>query len=909
MRRVHYVLSTHWDREWYQPFQDFRYRLVQLLDRVIAGWEREELCGPFQTDGQAIIIEDYLEVRPEREQDVTRLVKDGRFKVGPWYVLPDEFLVSGKSLVRNLRLGRELARKWGGKPSDAGFLCDMFGHNSQIPQIMAGFGIKGAFVWRGINLLDNRLFIWKGADGTELPTYRFGHYGYCTFASDVRQMDLTAARLSKDELKSRLNAFLSEEDKQIPVGPMLAFDGCDHAEWDPAAYQMLSQQFDQPENSYEIVHSTLDGYLDELLNVKGQISQVISGELREPGLYPGSQEAQWLIPGVDSSRVQIKQANAACQTLLCAWAEPFSAMAQAFTRQPYPQGYLDTAWRWLLQNHPHNSICGCSIDAVHQDMLYRFHQSEGIANRLTSEATRRIAACISGEVKAEEIRVVVFNPLPSEFNQIGILGLEIPTDWPGWSEMTHFEVRPGVKIFDEAGGEVAYQRLGQQLNQPRFRIYDTAFPRGYSVHVVQVALPLRIPALGYTTLTLRPGQPGMPTGAPPSASLVTGHRSMANAFLSVKINVNGSLTLLDRKTGNCYQEVLTFEDTADIGDGWNHGPAANDQAYLSTACHSDIALVSDGPFEAAYRIQTRMRLPARFEAVTGTRSEERAETVVDSLVTLKAGAKQVEVETTVFNTVKDHRLRVLFPSQAGKAQTYLADSPFDVVERPIALRANNHLYREPEVETKPQQNWTAVFDDQRGLAIISPGLFESAVQDTPERCIALTLFRATQRTVFTSGEPGGQVQGELTFRYAIVPLAGTPDRAALFDEAVLLSAGLRSVQLSELDVQNIQESMGRSEITPPSLDASSGFMAVSGPVTMTSLRQTRTGLEVRLFNPNDETARASLSLGKLPRESEQPTHAVWVNFESMPISEPFEIDGQMVSFEVQPKQIRTLCVY
>ncbi len=148
-----------------------------MVDHVLDGWQREDLCGPFQTDGQAIFLEDYLEIRPERAEQVRQLVREGHFVVGPWYVLPDEFLVSGESLIRNLRLGRQIASDLGGKPSDAGFLCDMFGHNSQMPQILTGFGIRGGFVWRGINLVDQHLFLWRGADGTELPTYRFGHDG------------------------------------------------------------------------------------------------------------------------------------------------------------------------------------------------------------------------------------------------------------------------------------------------------------------------------------------------------------------------------------------------------------------------------------------------------------------------------------------------------------------------------------------------------------------------------------------------------------------------------------------------------------------------------------------------------------------------------------------------------------
>ena len=149
-QQVFYVLSTHWDREWYQSFQDYRQRLVQLVDLILdEGFKGGQLKGPFQTDGQAIIIEDYLEVRPERAQEIQQAAAAGQLAIGPWYVLPDEFIVSGESIIRNLALGRSIARALGGVPSSAGFACDLFGHISQLPQIFAGFSIRAGLVWRG----------------------------------------------------------------------------------------------------------------------------------------------------------------------------------------------------------------------------------------------------------------------------------------------------------------------------------------------------------------------------------------------------------------------------------------------------------------------------------------------------------------------------------------------------------------------------------------------------------------------------------------------------------------------------------------------------------------------------------------------------------------------------------------
>jgi len=897
-RKAHYVLSTHWDREWYQSFQDFRYRLVQLIDRVLEGWQKEDLRGPFQTDGQAIIIEDYLEVRPERAEQIRSLVREGRFVVGPWYVLPDEFLVSGESLIRNLALGRQVARQFGGHPSSAGFLCDIFGHNSQMPQIMAGFGIRGGFVWRGLNMIDQHLFRWRGADGTELACYRFGKGGYCSYASQVRVANPAQPRPTTAEIGARLQDFLREADEKTTVGPLLLFDGCDHMEWDPVAYAVLAEHFDRADEPFEIVHSSLEAYLDEMLAVSDKIETVIAGELREPGLYPDEIDAQWLIPGVASSRINIRQSNAQCQSLLCQWAEPISAFATTALDLPYPQGYLDVAWRWLLKNHPHDSICGCSIDIVHEDMFYRFHQCEQIANRLTIESTKRLAASVEGGPGEDELRVVVFNPLPQPFDGVADLDLEIPIGWSKFHEtMGNFEPKPAFQVLDANEQPVPYQRTAQAMGRARFRTSDWVFPQGYRVDVVSVSLPLQIPALGYTTLKLRSGPKNMPQRYSFGPDLATSERTLENEFIAVLVELDGTLSITDKRTGQVYRRLLTFEDCADIGDGWNFGPAVNDQVYVSPGGRSSLALVSNGPAKATFRLRTVMDVPTGFRFDSMTRAGDTRGMVIDSLVTLRAGADWVEVDTTVHNDVKDHRLRLLFPSEA-ETETCLMDTPFDVVERPIKLREDNYRYRELEVETRPQQTFTAVFDERRGLAVVSTGLHESAVIDLPERPIALTLFRATQKTVNTDGEPGGQVQGELHFRYWIVPFSGQPDRTRLFNLGHRLAGGLRVAHLNEAEVAHFRQERA--------LPGAAGFLALEGPAVMTSLRQAGECLEVRLFNPNTEPVEAALDISGWPAGLDQPSQAYPVDFESNPTGQPYPLASGRATLQLQPKQIVTL---
>jgi alpha-mannosidase/mannosylglycerate hydrolase len=901
-RPVHYVLSTHWDREWFLTQQDYRYRLVQLIDRVLAGLESGEMRGPFQSDGQSIPIEDYLEIRTERREAVQWLVQAGRIVVGPWYVLPDEFLVSGESLIRNLQLGRQYVRDLGAEPSSAGFVCDLFGHVSQLPQIFAGFGIRGGFIWRGINQVTERHLRWQGADGTVLACYRFGRVGYCDYSVRVRQGWNPEHVFDRAETEATLSAFLDQEAAATKLDPILLFDGCDHQEWDRDVYGVLAQRLGAADGAYAIRHTSLDAYLADMLAQADNIGPAYSGELREPGTLPGDQDEQWVIPGVLSSRVWIKQENAVCQALLCQWAEPYTALVQAALGKRVAPGFLHTAWKWLLQNHPHDSIGGCSLDAVHEDMRYRFHQSHRIADRLATEATRDLASNVAGDVGEKEVRLVVFNPLPQTLRTHADLTVQVPTTWPAFNEFFGFEPKPGFRLYTPDGAEVPYQRLGQAMQQRGARLFDSKFPQETFTHDVRVCLPLDLPPLGYTTLIARPDPQGRPTRHPSRPGLAISERSMANEFLEVVIEGNGALTITDRRTGQSYSRLLSFEDCADIGDGWYHGQATNDQVFTSTASAAAVALIHDGPFQTTFRVRTTLTVPAKFDFRLMRRSEEMVDLVLDTFITLRAGAERVECEVRVDNSARDHRLRLLFPSGAA-AETYLSDSAFDVVERAIALSPETHTFRELELETRPQQTWSAVFGGGRGLAVVSTGLMEATVRDQPERPLALTLYRSTGRTIFTNGEPGGQLLGPLSFHFWIVPLAGAPDRAALCTLGHLLTAGLRDVQFTRLDAAQ------RPATT--ALPPTAGWLEVRGPAVLTSARwashgPAAPGLEVRLFNPNEEAITASVELAEAMLNAWRPTAVARVDFEGKPLGPAEALARPGVDLELGPKQIVTV---
>ena len=864
--------------------------LVHLFDRVLDDIAAGKIKGPFSTDGQAIVLDDYLEIRPERRKQVLGYVKSGKLKVGPWYVLPDEWLVSGESIVRNIRLGRQMARVYGAEPSDAGFVCDLFGHISQLPGIFKGFGIASCLLWRGIEQRESAHFQWEGADGSRVLAYRFPCNGYCDYDFDVRHAMDRNYVFTREKAVEDLRKFLAKEAARSKLPPILMFDGGDHLEYDSNHYQLLTEMKKEPNFDFDIKFSTMDGYLEEALESAGTIRDVVKGELREPGKLPANKDLQWLIPGVLSSRVWIKQANMECQTLLCNWMEPFAALASSVLAVDYPQGYLDVAWKWLLQNHPHDSICGCSIDQVHEDMKYRFSQCRQIAEEQTSESLRALAASVPGELTDKEVRVLVANPLTRPLDEPFSLKLRLPSEWATYNEFFGFEPKPAFRIYTAEGKEVPYQLVSFDPNKSRPLLRPTSLPCGLRSNDVVVSIQVPIPALGYTTLTVREGEKDakdawvvFPTRHPNTPGLATSERSMENETLAVTIEPNGTLTIRDKRTNETYERLLTFEDVADIGDGWYHGFPVNDQKYVSTAAHADVALVADGKSLCQFRIRTEMRVPAEFNFERRVRTEEFRTLLLDTTVSLRAGTDRVEVTTTVDNTVKDHRLRVLFPTGVN-AKTFLADSAFDVVEREVALPADNHTYRELAVDATAQQSWTAVMAGKRGLAVVAKGLPESSVYDLPERPIGLTLFRATRKTVFTDGEPLGQLQQRLVFDYWIVPVSSQTERRHLCDYGTQISAGLRTATLHQPEVP-----IHRKKAAAP---ATASFLEVKGGAVTSSVRQVDGGLEVRLFNPETKKIDVTLDLSGAPGKKKAPGKVTPVDLESKAVGKAEKFNGK-----------------
>jgi alpha-mannosidase len=346
------VAHTHWDREWYLPYEQFRLRLGAVVDGVLDVLERDGAFPSFTLDGQAIVLEDYLDIRPEHEARLRALLTAGRLEAGPWYVLPDELLVGGESLVRNLLLGRRVCRRYGVEPSPAGYEPDSFGHTSQLPQVLAGFGIRTFIFSRGLgDELDDVGVVFRWCAGP----------AEVVACQQLPQYDNFAQLESAEDAKARVERIVErfgELLERAGCDTILLANGSDHLPVQPELPELCAELERRCGSTFQV--GRLADFAPTAAGLPAHVGELVGSRLQN------------VLRGVNSSRMHLKQLNEAAERRLLA--VETVAELRALRGAHFPAADIRLAWRDLLRNHPHDSICGCSCDEVHRDMQVRYEQ-------------------------------------------------------------------------------------------------------------------------------------------------------------------------------------------------------------------------------------------------------------------------------------------------------------------------------------------------------------------------------------------------------------------------------------------------------------------------------------------------------------------------------------------------------
>lgn len=773
LRQVHVYHHTHWDREWWTTMQDFRIRLVELIDELLETLDQDPEFRCFLLDGQTIVLKDYLEIRPENRARLVSYIQNKRIQCGPWYILPDEFLVSGEAHIRNLWLGEFMARKLKIENEKVGYIPDTFGHISQMPQILQGFEIDNALLWRGFGGSVEQVkqeFRWESPDGTGVFAYWFPD-GY--YVVDFLHFD--NPEKTYDETYGRVKRSIERWIPRATTNHLLMPYGGDHRKIDSRLPRLLKSVNKEFEGYACFRWATVQEYLDAVREENPEVATV-KGELRYSG-----EELPHLLPGVLSARMYLKQRNFAVQNRLTRYAEPFAAMAWKLGKK-YENTLLWTAWELLVQNHPHDSICGCSIDQVHREMLPRFDQSEQIAQIITEKSAQFINGKIDTSCLADNsLALVAYNSL--SWRRSGLTH-----EW--LDQKLHIHPRTHLLV-DDTGKEVPFEVKdveGLKMGNEHSKFIEITF------------LSADVPALGYRAHQLSPREAALDPkmmffnavlpkaklkGSDDRTDLRVGSNVLENKYLQIAVQEDGTLQITDKQSGQVYTGLNAFEDGGDAGDEYNYAAPLND-----TVCRSSrdakvhVSLDSSGYASATLRIDLDWALPCALSADRLSRSSDYADVRISTFVTLAAESCVAAVKTVWDNPCRDHRLRALFP--LGEAlESSVAEAHFDVIERQV-LNPSEKGRGWPELPVKeyPQQGYLSICKGSKGLTIANKGLTEYEVHSDDEGTAAISLLRAVgwvsrEDTLVREGgagpatrSPDAQCLGMNVAEYAIIPHSG-----------------------------------------------------------------------------------------------------------------------------------------
>jgi alpha-mannosidase len=825
------VRHTHWDREWYHSAPRFRQRLVALVDALLLSFDkRGRTAAPFLLDGQAVVLEDYLAVRPEAREQVGRLLAARRLEAGPWYVLADNLIPSGEAIARNLLAGRQVLACFGAAAPSVAYCPDTFGHPAAMPLIAHGFGLDLAVVWRGHGgrrAPTGDTFVWQSANGDDVVTYHLSADGY-----EVG----SALPADEDTASARWNALASVLRPRSNVGVVLLPVGADHhaaqPDFDNAARVLARVALPDV-----VTVGSLSDFATRLLGAaraRPDDLPTVRGELRD------SYGFTWTLGGTLATRAHQKRNNARAERALVRDTEPWCVLAwlrrngvmdeaDASGRVTLHQApvLLDAAWRTLLRAHPHDTLCGCSIDAVARAMDERVAsastQAKGIRGSVLAFAlhhdvvstrarpivgsgtlvvrnrTARWRGGVAEIIVDETLADVPVGPSSAGTRteahddlrtDVAAGNAVVSADAAAFTTGAHMPPIPGL-VTQRVSSRVLFRRRESPQHYPDNDLvrafYALAWlppvpPLGLSTWRLDAA-PVGADADGVMNAASRvtaaneatnPGAAhGVSVPSPVAVMENEGAGTVSNGLLSVAI-AGGIVTLTHG--ARVIRDVLTLETVRDIGDSYTPAVRGLPERLEVTR----VRTTARGPLRGSVALFFTTREPARKVHVRVT-------------ISLDSGAEYVRVDVAGVNRRRDCQLRLRFASDLAPMNgdtVVWADSAFGRVQRtPLVVPAFEQR-AERVVTTMPMHRFVTVSDAERGVTVHSDGLAE--VEVTNGRTVVMTLLRAIgQLSRNTLDErpghagwpapiPLAQSQGKFRARFGVqlhaaLPANGTDD--------------------------------------------------------------------------------------------------------------------------------------
>ncbi len=745
-RKVHVVPHSHWDREWYFTTSRSKVYLMKDLKDVLDTLESNPDFKYFMVDAQGSLLDDYIKWMPQDKDRITKLVKEKKLVIGPWYTQTDQLVISGESIVRNMYYGMKRCETFGGY-MNVGYVPDSFGQSGNMPQIYKEFGIEDTLFWRGVSddMVNHTDYNWRGDDGSVVFTTQipFGYYIGGNIPEDPKQSE----EFWQKECFEKAGGRSATKHIYFP-------NGFDQAPIRTNLSEIIKERNEKdPENEYVI--SCIEDYIKDVKSENPELEEV-SGELVIA-------KHMRIHKSIFSSRSDLKVMNTQIQNYVTNVMEPLLTLSYNLGND-YPHEAVGEIWKLLFENAAHDSIGSCISDTANEDVYVRYKQARDIAVNLVELHSRLIATSVKNDA---EMTFTLINTLPQKRNDTVVVKTYIPGG--------------NFAILDEKGNKVDYTVIESRdltdyvLSQtikldPSRKFYVPS-------QVLEATIAIKtsdVPAFGYVQYTLdTKGN---------SAKNLEKKNTLENEFYAINVEEDGSLTITDKENNVTYKNQGVLVENGDDGDSFNYSPPRKDLEVFSNKSECSVEVSGSDIYDQAV---------IKFNMVVPKDLEERAEGKVSvnlpitMTVALRKDSKVIDFNVHVDNKGLSHRLCVLFDSQIVSSFNY-ADEQFGSIKRPNYYEKEMKLYmasaenktekkagvqelanwandqstwQEPPISIEPTQSYVSLTDGKQGIAVIPQGVREYEVLDN--HMIRLTLFRTygfmgKENLIYRPGRASGE---------------------------------------------------------------------------------------------------------------------------------------------------------
>ncbi len=745
-RKVHVVPHSHWDREWYFTTSRSKVYLMKDLKDVLDTLESNPDFKYFMVDAQGSLLDDYIKWMPQDKDRITKLVKEKKLVIGPWYTQTDQLVISGESIVRNMYYGMKRCETFGGY-MNVGYVPDSFGQSGNMPQIYKEFGIEDTLFWRGVSddMVNHTDYNWRGDDGSVVFTTQipFGYYIGGNIPEDPKQSE----EFWQKECFEKAGGRSATKHIYFP-------NGFDQAPIRTNLPEIIKERNEKdPENEYVI--SCIEDYIKDVKSENPELEEV-SGELVIA-------KHMRIHKSIFSSRSDLKVMNTQIQNYVTNVMEPLLTLSYNLGND-YPHEAVGEIWKLLFENAAHDSIDSCISDTANEDVYVRYKQARDIAVNLVELHSRLIATSVKNDA---EMTFTLINTLPQKRNDTVVVKTYIPGG--------------NFAILDEKGNKVDYTVIESRdltdyvLSQtikldPSRKFYVPS-------QVLEATIAIKtsdVPAFGYVQYTLdTKGN---------SAKNLEKKNTLENEFYAINVEEDGSLTITDKENNVTYKNQGVLVENGDDGDSFNYSPPRKDLEVFSNKSECSVEVSGSDIYDQAV---------IKFNMVVPKDLEERAEGKVSvnlpitMTVALRKDSKVIDFNVHVDNKGLSHRLCVLFDSQIVSSFNY-ADEQFGSIKRPNYYEKEMKLYmasaenktekktgvqelanwandqstwQEPPISIEPTQSYVSLTDGKQGIAVIPQGVREYEVLD--DHMIRLTLFRTygfmgKENLIYRPGRASGE---------------------------------------------------------------------------------------------------------------------------------------------------------